>query len=196
MFVSASASATPVLIDFDDATGSFVPPAFYASRGVSLRMALSSPWGPTGNGEISLSTAASAGLPSPAAGNVLIPYANLAGYLGSMEFTFSTPIDSFGLYAFGPQALSLSGFRNNVLVGTVAIPAQTGRVSVLASLGSVGGGQLFDFVRVSPTVGFPFPFDPNTGPGYYDLLSYNTVPGPTVAVPVALCAASFRGRRR
>src|SRR5690348_4524454 len=89
----ASAVASPVLINFDNASGSFLPSSFYASQGVSMQLGLSSPWGPTGQGQISMSTATGAGLPSPAAGNVLIPYANLAGFLGSMEFTFSTPID-------------------------------------------------------------------------------------------------------
>lgn len=192
VFAAAAGARPLVSIDFD-AAPSALPPTYYHALGVDIALSAGQP-GPTGFGEVSIVNVP-AGLPSPAAGKGITPYANLAGYLGPFELTFPQAIDSFSLWAFdGPQAFTVRAYRFGTQVGLLDIPAEPGRVSLQLMFGAVGGPLRIDRVVVNPVPGIGGS-DPNRGPKYYDALQFNIVPAPGAA-PVLLLGLLARRRRR
>lgn len=192
IFLSLTASAAVarplVTIDFDAAPSS-LPQNHYSALGVTIGLTNGNP-GPTGNGTVSIVNAP-AGLPSPASGKGITPYANLAGYMGPFDLTFSTAIDYFSLWAFdGPQAFTVQAFRFGSQVGVLNIPAQAGRLSVELQFGAIGSLTRIDRILINPVPGIGGS-DPDRGPKYYDALSFNTIPAPgafalAIGVPFAL----------
>lgn len=192
--VAAVAFTSPGLaelvhVNFDTAPD-IIPLNFYP--GFTLSLSNGQP-GPAGGGEVT-SVPVPPGLPVPAAGRGLRPFANLAGFLGSFELNFSTPVTELSMWAFdGPQAFSVNGFRFGQLETIVNVPASPGRTSVLFSINPAGGAHVYDRIVINPTPGNIL--DPLAGPTYFDELSYSTVPGPGTLV-LAGAAAILRRRRR
>lgn len=193
--VSACAARAGVTqINFDFAPTE-MPQAYYATQGVSaIRMAGGLP-GPSGQGLVT-AVMAPAGLPSPGGGRVLVPYANLAGALGSFEMVFSTPVSWVSLWSFGPQAVTVRGFDGAVASGVFSLPADPSRSAGELSLGMVGGAMRFTRIVIEPTAGAG-PGDPAAGPMHYDVLRFAVVPSPGVgaAVVVGLGALGLTRRR-
>jgi len=187
-----SAAARPLIhIDFDSAPF-LLPQDFYSSQGLTTAALTGNP-GPGGGGLLSI-ISMPAGLPAPAGGLGIRPYANLAGFLSAFEFTFATPVDYFSIFAFdGAQAVTIQAFRLGGQVDIQNIPAQPGRVSLELTFGSIGSSTRIDRVLISPSLGIG-PGDPNAGPTYYDALAFNTIPAPAAA-PLSLLFIAFRRRR-
>lgn len=183
------AAANVVSIDFDTAPAS-LPQSFYSSLGVTIGL-INSNQGPFGNGTVSI-VAAPAGLPSPASGKGITPYANLAGYMGSFDLSFSTAVDYFSMWAFdGPQAFTVQAFRFGSQVGTLNIPAHPSRLSVQLQFGAVGSVTRIDRIVINPVPGIGGS-DPNRGPKYYDALTFNTIPAPAATLPLILTVLAVR----
>jgi hypothetical protein len=188
--LAASLAAHAEVIDFEDAPTSFLPSSFYAPLGVTI--ALTPPnLGPNGLGQVAV-VQAPAGAPPPGQGQGLRPYANLAGFLGAFEFTFSTPIDFFSIYAAGPQAFTVQGLFGGQTVAQVNVPFESGRAGTVVPL--TGMGLPLDRVVITPTGGV-FELDPAAGPGFYDHVLFNHVPAPASALVLAAPLALGRRRR-
>jgi hypothetical protein len=188
---SAAVARDLVTIDFDLAP-STMPQSFYSAQGVTIGLTSGQP-GPSGGGEVSI-VSAPGGLPAPASGKGITPYANLAGYMGSFEMIFSNPIDYFSLHAFdGPQAFTVQAFRFGSAVSTLNVPAEPGRLAIELAFGSPGSTTRIDRVVVFPVAGIGGS-DPNRGPKYYDRLAYSFVPAPA-SLGALLGVFAFRRRR-
>lgn len=186
-----AAARSLILIDFDSAP-SFLPTNYFSALGVTIKMATGSQI--PGDDLVTI-VPAPAGLPAPASGRGITPYANLAGYMGAFEITFSTAIDYFSLYAFdGPQAFTAQAFRLGSQVGLLNIPAQPGRASIELQFGSIGSSTRIDRIVINPVPGIGGS-DPDRGPKYYDALSFNTIPAPAAATPLLLSLFAIARRR-
>lgn len=184
-----------ITIDFDDnpVGGGPIAKDRYAALGV--RMSLLTATGLFSDKQ--LTATSGDGLPAPAGGRGIVPYANLAGFLDDFVFDFTTPITSFSLYAFvGDQAVRAEGYRAGVLISEFGVPSEPRREMAELSLGAPGGPLQFDRVIMRPTLRTAA--DPTLleGPKYYDLLTFDPVPAPGTAWLVAPGVMVAARRRR
>lgn len=196
LMLCSSALAAPVTINFDDtpASGGPIAKDRYAGQGVLMSLD-GGAIGPFGDGFL-ISAEPPAGLPPPAAGLGIVPYASLAAFMGDFVFDFTTPITYFSLHAFdGAQAVRAKGYRGGLLIGEFAAPAEPGRLALEMTLGSIGGSTTYDRVVIDLSHGFG-PGDPAEGPRYYDVLTFNPVPAPGAASLIAGGMFAVGRRRR